>query len=291
MPLRFRIEITKKSGPRIAVIRETPQEDGSLKTEQIGSFSARKKPEALLPKLENDIERHEFHSYLSQLKFNKNHFGSEADKLDRMIIRIDTNAKKKMLELALACDEHNIPFMPEDCMLNSLLKRAAAAEAKLNHKLGKNVFLLESLGITIPNITPPQQTDNWLTLPFQLLLKLKSPDEICNDFINLARKYHKTTHFKPGYFQYYAGMSADENKNKPSKWYYGIAIELLNDYHCDPIKQIPPEKVAEYWGWLQKEKLSIDETIKAFIKKFIINQYDIDKVTLGIHKAYGLVND
>lgn len=291
MPLRFRIETTKKSGPRIAVIREIPQKDGSFKTEQLGSFSSRKKPEALLPKLANDIERHEFNSYLSQLKFNKNHFSSEADKLDRMIIRIDEKAKKKILELALACDEYNIPFMPEDCMLNSLLKRAAVAEAKLNHKLGKNIFLLESLGITIPNITPPQETDGWLTLPFQLLLKLKSPNEVCNDFTNLARKYHKTTHFKPSYFQFYAGMSADENKNKPSKWYYGIAVELLNDYDFNPIKQIPPEKVAEYWGWLQKDVLSIDEAIKAFIKKFELDQHDTDKVTLGIHKAYGLINN
>lgn len=291
MALRFRIETTKKSGPRIAVVREIPQKDGSTKTEQLGSFSARKKPEALLSKLANDMERHEFNSYLSQLKFNKNHFGTDADKLDRMIIRIDENAKKKILELALACDEHNIPFMPEDCMLNSLLKRAAAAEAKLNHKLGKNVFLLESLGITIPNITLPQETDNWLTLPFQLLLTLKSPDTVCNDFINLARKYNKTTHFKPSYFQYYAGMAADENKNKPSKWYYGIAVELLKNYRFDPIKQIPLEKVAEYWGWLQKSQLPVDESIKAFVKKFESNPHDIDKVKLGIHKAYGLVND
>lgn len=289
MSLRFRIEFTKKSGPRIAVVRELPQPDGRLKTQQIGTFTRRKKPETLLPKLVDEAERHEFHSYLSQLKFNKTHFHAEADQLGRVIIRLDERAKQKITELAIACDKNGIPFMPEDIMLNALLKRSAAAEAKLNHRLGKKVFLLESLGIPLPAITPPAVENNELRLPFQLLLALdKSLDDICRDFTALARQYKKTTQFKPEYFKYYAGVLIGNNQNKPSKWCYGIAIELLKKYRVDPLKKIPLKKVAEYWGWLQKGILSADKAIQTFMADFHVKNNLKSQVTHGIHTAYGL---
>jgi hypothetical protein len=288
MALRFRIETTKKSGPRIAVVREIVQENGIVKTEQIGTFSARKNPEALHSKFINDEERYEFKNYLSQLKFNKTYFGTEADKLGRIIVRLDETARKKITELALQCDKHGIPFIPEDCMLHALFKRAATAEAKLNQQLGKKVNLIESLNISIPEIIQPQEPDTETIKPFKALLKLNKPLEvICADFTELARKYHKTTNFKPDYFKYYAGILHNDNQKKPSKWYYGIAVELLKKYKVDPLTILPVEKIAEYRGWLQKGLQPIDQAVLEFMKLFEIKENLKQQVIDGMRKSYG----
>jgi hypothetical protein len=242
-----------------------------------------------LPKLINDKERYEFTSELSQLEFNKTHFAADADKLGRIIVRLEENALAKVTELSIQCSKHDVKFNPVYAMLNALLKGGATAEAQLNQKLGKKVNLLESLGVAIPAITPPKESEPGLTKPFKALLNLKKPlEDVCRDFTAIARHYHKTTHFKPDYLKHYAGVGEMHNKTKPSKWCYGVAIELLHKYKVNLFDVLPPTKAAEFWGWLQKGTAKLPDAAKNFMEKFHVPTKFKAEIMEGLKKAYGV---
>lgn len=264
MSLRFRVELTKGT-PRISVLRVISSEKGQEKLEPLGSFGQRKSPDLMRDKL-NQEELYEFDNFLSALEFSNEFFKSEADELDRFIIKVAPSFQKALFELWKEASKYDLEFIPEKEMLYGVLNKAKEIEQKINKLSGKQVDVLESLGINIHEESSSLSSDKESKKLFQALLDLNEPEKICQEFQEISQNtYHKNTRFETHFFKVYADP---ENKKNFPKWYYTIAIDVLQQHGINPLTIIAPHKVAKHWARLRVDKMTLDKAKQQFISLF-----------------------
>lgn len=267
MTLRFRVEMTR-SQPRVTVLRLLENPDGKPKSELVGSFGQRNKPESLLDKLTED-ERYQLENFVGTIEFSKKFFGGEVDQLERSFIRVDKKFQDALKTLWGLAKQYDLEFIPEKEMLYALFNKAKKMEKKINAISGKRTQILEKLGINLDEESRTLETDLASKKLFQALLNLGQPlEKICQEFQTIAqKKYQKNSTFEPHYFEMYAGNKGREDKSFP-KWYYTIAIDLLLAYGVNPLSVITPHKVAKHWARLRVETMELNQAKKEFIKLF-----------------------
>lgn len=267
MSLLFRIEATKQRGARIAVIREYI-DNGETKKTQIGSITKKNYPALLLDKLTEE-EQYELENFLSTLNFSKTYFGNEVEELDRFIIKVSPKFKTALYELWRQAKTHGMDFVPEEEMLYALLDKAKLIERTLNKISTTEINILKKY-----NINPEGYDDRFVAEEgqklFHAILRLDiSLEDISQEFGEIAKEtYKKNTVFKPHYFKYYAELTTSENRKPFPKWYYAVAMDLLQKHNVNPLKIIFPTTAAKYWGKANLENHTSSELTKTFLQKF-----------------------
>jgi hypothetical protein len=268
MALRFRVEMTK-STPRIAVLRI--RFDGTGKeikpSEHLGSFGLRHSPESIRNKL-NDDEQYELDNFLGAIEFSKKFYDTEVHELDRFIIKVAPDFQADLFDLSKLARQYDLEFIPEKEMLYGVLNKAKEIEKKLNKLSGKTVNILEKHGINIDEMSDSLSPDLESKKLFEALLNLGLSEEaLCKEFQDIAQNiYHKKTRFQPHFFKHYADPN---NETSFPKWYYTIAIDVLQKHGVNPLKIISPQKVAKHWARLRTDQMSIDKAKQLFLTTFV----------------------
>lgn len=269
MALRFRIEITK-GNPRVAVLRIVDQTGKQEQLELIGSFGQRNSPDLLRDKLKED-ELYEFENFLAALDFSKSFFHTEADELDRFIVKVAPQFRKGLFQLWKEAKKYDLEFIPDKEMLYGLFNKAKEIERKINQLSGKKNNILEKLGIDINAVSDSTSVDHESKKLFQTILELDIPlEKIAQEFQTIAQNdYQKNTRFEPHFFNHYADPT--HQKSFP-KWYYSIAIDWLHQQGINPLTVISPPKVAKHWARLKVNKMSADKAKQLFSTTFKPNK-------------------
>lgn len=270
MKLYFRIEETRqRDKPRIEVVRTIEDAQGKKKLQVVGSFGQRNSPEALFDKL-TDEERYQLENFVAALHFSKKFFGTQANQLGEILIKVDKNFQEALEALWKLAKKYSLEFIPQKEMLYAVFTRAKKIEQEINQLSGRQNKVLEKLGINIEERTELLASDLESRKLFQVLLTLNQPiEKICQAFQAIARqKYQKKANFEPHYFNWYASCAeGSESKRFPS-WYYSIAVDLLLDYGVNPLTLITPSKVVKHWLRLRLDRMTLSQAKKAFIKDF-----------------------
>lgn len=292
MRLYFRIEENRKRDkPRVEVVRMTKDAEGKKKAQIVGSFGRRSLPEDLFDKLTDD-ERYQLENFVAALDFSKKFFGTAANELDEIFIKVDKNFQDALKTLWKLAKKYNVEFVPQKEMLYALFNRAKKVEQEINKLSGKKNKVLEKLGITIEERTGLFASDQESRKLFQALLTLKQPlEKICKEFQQIAQqKYQKRAKFEPYYFNWYADTTENSETKRFPSWYYTIAVDLLVAYGINPLTLITPTKVVKHWVRLRIDRMKLNEAKKEFVKTFSPSK-KIEAVCLESLDAFYLANE
>lgn len=292
MALWFRVQRNKLKTPRIAIERkhQIKTKAGTIKYkyETLGGITDRKglKEIAEIIKKLDDYEHFQLQNYLDNRLFNKVNFNTDMDNVADQTIYFSPDFQNAIFELWKLANKHNIAFAPVQTALNAVLNKAKSVERSLNNKLGKEVNILEKLGIALDAVAGEElqeRIDRENRLLFKALVELKQPlDETCQEFINIAKKeYGKAVNLKPHYLKKYV-----DSDQRLSKWYYSVAIDLLLEHDVNPITVISPLKVAEYWTQVRKANLPIEKAHQLFLEIFKPKKDVISAVLAAIDAEY-----
>jgi len=269
MKLKFRIEMRKIKQARIVVLRIL-HKDGKVIEKALGSFSDKRSYEPIVKQLTTE-ELYEFENFVSVMNFSKFNFNCPVDELDRLIIKIAPEFKKALFKIWKKAKAHDIDFIPESQMLSFLLNKAKTVEQQLAIFTQGEFKALGSLGVDIADLhLPLPATKEDQKLLIAAIENSQSLDQLTELFNTIAvQKYQKAAKFKPHHFEYLAHATGEQQKKQTfPKWYYTIAIDVLNKLGVKLDTIVSPTRIAKHWLRLNKKE-TFNLTLKAFNQQII----------------------
>lgn len=263
--LRFRIETRKIKSPRIVVLRIQDQ-NGNLVNQALGSFSKRRSWDRIVKQLTPE-EHYEFENFVKVLDFSAHYFNCEADVLDRFIIKVAPAFKQALLQLWQTAKSYDIAFVPEYEMLLALLNKAKAVEQQLALFTGGKFQALALHGVDITHFHPPKADLKEDQKLFEAVVEHMPSLEALATLSNTiaVKKYQKSPKFKPEYFDYLKKQTKQDKKQPFPKWYYTVALDILEQLQIDPVVSLP--RLTTHWLRLNKKE-TFALTVKAFNRQF-----------------------
>jgi len=249
---------------RIVVLRIL-HKDGKVIEKALGSFSDKRSYEPIVKQLTTE-ELYEFENFVSVMNFSKVNFNCPVDELDRFIIKIAPEFKKALFKLWKKAKEHDIDFIPEDQMLSFLLNKAKTVEQQLAVLTQGEFKALASLGIDVTDLNLPlRSTKEDQKLLIAAIENTQSLEQLAELFNTIAvQKYQKAAKFKPHHFEYLTQAPVEQQKKQSfPKWYYTVAIDVLNKLGVKLDAIVSPMLIAKHWLRLNKKE-TFNLTLKAF---------------------------
>ena len=254
MLLKFRVETRKIKQPRIVVLRLSQDERGKPLEKSLGSFNSKRSYQHIIQQL-TEAERYEFDNYVATLAFSKTLFNTEADKVDRFIIKAAPDFKEALFAIWEEALQWGITFTPEHEMLMGLLEKAKSVEQELSILTQGHFSALQKSGINIHKATHGKENSTESEILFIAALKAAGTGERLAELFNKisSQKYDKSPKFKSHHFDFF--INAKNKNTQPSfpKWYYTVAIDALLELGISPDTLIPPELMTLHWLRLNKQ--------------------------------------
>ncbi|NNM59281.1 MAG: hypothetical protein HKM04_05650 [Legionellales bacterium] len=254
MLLKFRVETRKIKQPRIVVLRLSQDETGKPLERSLGSFNSKRSYQHIIEQL-TEAERYEFDNYVATLAFSKTLFNTEADKVDRFIIKAAPDFKEALFAIWEEAKQWGITFTPEHEMLIGLLEKAKAVEQELSILTQGHFSALQKYGINIHQPAQDKENSTESEILFVTALKTaRTGDRLAELFNEIAsQKYGKSPKFKPHHFDFFINAKGKSTPPSFPKWYYTVAIDVLLELGIAPETLIPPELITIHWLRLNKQ--------------------------------------
>lgn len=295
--LKIQMTRSAKYGVRVYVLRLFSDAKKTDKgSEQVGTFLFSDGcPETIKAQLATD-ELIQLENWLSERQFALR-FGIEPDD-KKQFTKLSLHVPKPFAELIeknlyLAALQADIPFNPAHIMLEAYRYAIKNTTKRIIRKQGYHEVLLTALqgaGLSLEQRSEPERNALEGRVLFKALLQLKQPiGKTCTELEEAATSYGKNKRIFAGLLKEWAGEKSGQLKEM-KKWYFTMAIDVLLKHDINPLSLLPPDKVADFWGYGKLEKLNLIEAETAFNEAFKPDKEQQTTANQALNKLYSSTN-